>query len=255
MLVPHQFKKDKLDIMLFENRKALGETAAKMVSDKVKALLLAKEDINVIFAAAPSQSEFLNSLAGDSTIPWSNINAFHMDEYLGLSEASSQLFGNFLRRQLFDRVPFRSISYLNGNASDTKAECERYTKLLAQHPPDIVCMGIGENTHIAFNDPHVANFHDPDMIKVVTLDHACRQQQVNDGCFKTLAEVPRHALTLTIPALMQASYIYCMVPGKNKEQAVLHTLDQPISEVYPSTILKKHDAAILFVDKDSHCLL
>jgi glucosamine-6-phosphate deaminase len=255
MVALHQFKKDKLDVMLFENRKRLGEAAAKLVSDRIIALLKEKQHINVIFAAAPSQSEFLNELSKDPTIPWNKINAFHMDEYLGLHDDAPQLFGNFLRTKLFDNVPFKSVNYINGNAADHKKECKRYAALLENNPPDIVCMGIGENTHIAFNDPHIAKFNDSEMVKVVSLDEACRQQQVNDGCFKTLDNVPEHALTLTVPALIQASFIYCMVPGKTKEQAVTNTLNQPISEIYPATILKRHNAAVLFVDKDSYCLL
>jgi glucosamine-6-phosphate deaminase len=229
----------------------LGTSAAEMASNKFKALLKTKSSINVIFAAAPSQSEFLDGLLNDSSIPWNSINAFHMDEYLGLPENAVQSFGNFLRKKLFDHVNFRSVNYINGNCSDSKEECDRYTKLLMQNPPDIVCMGIGENTHIAFNDPHVANFHDPALVKVVSLDDACRQQQVNDGCFKNLDDVPLHALTLTVPALLQAQFIYCMVPGKTKNQAVTNTLSQPVSEAYPSTILRTHRAATLFVDQDS----
>jgi glucosamine-6-phosphate deaminase len=255
MLIPHEFKKDNLHVMLFENRSALGEAAAEMAGKKFKALLKEKSVINVIFAAAPSQSEFLHALRTNRSIPWSRINAFHMDEYLGLSDSAPQRFGNFLRHQLFDHVPLRSVNYIDGDCPDSIEECQRYGKLITDNPPDVVCMGIGENTHIAFNDPHIANFEDPEIVKMVSLDQACRQQQVNDGCFKTLEAVPQYALTLTIPALLQAPFIYCMVPGKTKEQAVTHTLDQPISEVYPSTVLKKHQAAVLFVDKDSYCLL
>ena len=116
-------------------------------------------------------------------------------------------------------------------------------------------MGIGENTHIAFNDPHVAHFNDPEMVKIVDLDQACREQQVHDGCFEKLEQVPEHALTLTVPALMKADHIFCMVPGNRKAQAVYHTLTDPVSERYPSTILRTHPSAILFIDKDSGLLL
>jgi glucosamine-6-phosphate deaminase len=139
--------------------------------------------------------------------------------------------------------------------TDLEGECRRYGELLMRYPVDVVFMGIGENTHIAFNDPHVARFDDPRIVKVVDLDEACRQQQVNDGCFKTLGDVPRNALTLTIPALMKADHIFCMVPGKTKAQAVYHTLNSEISERFPSTILRTHPSAILFIDKDSASLL
>ncbi|MFC0512863.1 glucosamine-6-phosphate deaminase [Mucilaginibacter angelicae] len=246
-----KIKAEKLEVIVLENRAALGQTAAKMVSEKIKQLLLTKPSVNMIFAAAPSQNEFLDALVNDEGIEWQKINAFHMDEYLGLPYAAPQLFSSFLKKRLFERVPFASVNYFNGNVADHKAECERYTQLLKSNPADMVCMGIGENTHIAFNDPHVANFHDPEMVKRVQLDQACRQQQVNDGCFDILDAVPEYAMTLTVPALMNAAHVFCMVPGANKAAAVKHTLQEPVSEYYPSTILKMHDNAVLFVDADS----
>ncbi|WPU96362.1 glucosamine-6-phosphate deaminase [Mucilaginibacter sabulilitoris] len=246
-----EIKKEKLRVLVFENRTSLGQVAAKMVAKKINQLLQAKPVINIIFAAAPSQNEFLDALINEPDIEWQKINAFHMDEYLGLPPAAPELFSSFLKKKIFSRVPFAWVNYINGSLVDCKAECERYTQLLLSNPADIVCMGIGENTHIAFNDPHVADFNDPETVKLVQLDLACRQQQVNDGCFDTLNDVPEYALTLTIPALMSASHVFCMVPGVNKAQAVKYTLEEPVSEHYPSTILKTHDHAVLFVDTDS----
>lgn len=250
--MPLQIKKDKLDILVFDDRQSLGEAAATMVSDKIRDLLSQKKDVNIIFAAAPSQNEFLQALVSDTTIAWQKINAFHMDEYLGLRDGSPELFGSYLKSRIFAQVPLRSVNYINAGAPGIQKECERYTELLTANPPDIVCMGIGENTHIAFNDPHKADFNDPESVKIVSLDLICRQQQVNDGCFNTLKEVPGYALTLTIPALMKAPFIYCMVPGKTKATAIWHTLNEPVTEDYPSTILKTHDSATLFVDEDSY---
>ncbi|RPE07973.1 glucosamine-6-phosphate deaminase [Chitinophaga lutea] len=241
---------DNLQVHLYETRQQMGEAAAAMAADRIRLLLQEKETLNIVFAAAPSQQEFLEALAADASIEWERINAFHMDEYIGLEATAPQGFGNFLRERIFSKVPFRSVHYLNGNAPDIQQECERYATLLRKGV-DIVNMGIGENTHIAFNDPHVADFSDPQLVKVVDLDYACRQQQVNDGCFETFAQVPTHALTLTVPALMQASYVFCMVPGPNKAAAVKHTLFDGISEKYPSTVLRRHPRAVLFVDKDS----
>ena len=214
-MVP-QFKKDKLDVLVYDDRQSLGQAAAMMVGNQIKRLLITKPFVNIIFAAAPSQNEFLQALGTDSTIPWEKINAFHMDEYLGLDDSAPQLFSLFLKARLFDHVQLRSVNYINGNAVDVQKECGRYTALLNNNPPDITCMGIGENTHLAFNDPHKADFNDPGLVKLVELDMASRLQQVNDGCFNTLQEVPTQALTLTIPALLKAEYIYCMVPGKTK---------------------------------------
>ena len=128
---------------------------------------------------------------------------------------------------------------------------EEYAYQLTVQPMDVVVLGIGENTHLAFNDPHAALFHDPEVVKVVELDEACRAQQVRDGCFAALEEVPRRAMTVTIPALMRAEYVFAVVPGKNKAEAVRHTLTEEISERYPSTILRRHPRAILFLDEDS----
>ena len=229
----------------------MGAGAATDVGDKINDLLAHKEFVNIIFAAAPSQNEFLYHLSKRQDICWSRVNAFHMDEYIGLQKDSRERFGNFLKEKLFDKVLFHAIYYINGDVSDIEAECDGYASLLIQNPPDIVCMGIGVNTHIAFNDPHVADFHDPQLVKKVELDHVCRQQQVDDGCFDHLNKVPTFAITLTVPALMKANYIYCIVPGSNKSNAVYHTINSEMNERYPSTALRKHLNATMYVDLDS----
>lgn len=248
-------KTPRLDVRVYNSRQSMGEAAAELVTEKLRVLLGEKEYVNIIFAAAPSQNEFLQLLTGKKNIDWTRVNAFHMDEYLYLSKDAAQGFGNFLKTKLFSKLPFRSVNYINGNAENIEHECQRYSCLLQQYPADIVCMGIGENGHIAFNDPPVANFDDMTLVKVVELEQACRQQQVNDKCFDTLNAVPLKAITLTIPALMSAKYIFCIVPGKTKAQAIYNTLNQGIEEQYPSTIIRKHDNAILFLDKESSVLL
>ena len=218
-------------------------------------MLSVKEELNIIFAAAPSQNETLASLLEADGIAWSRINGFHMDEYVGLPEEDSRRFGNFLKMAIFSKKPFKSIHYINGNAEDIEAECQRYTDLLAAHPIDLVCLGIGENGHIAFNDPPVADFDDPYVIKRVQLDEICRQQQVNDGCFATLDEVPKYALTLTVPTLFKADYLFCSVPAPTKANAVKAMLNDDINEACPATILRQHTNAILYCDNDSSALL
>ncbi|WP_353129197.1 glucosamine-6-phosphate deaminase [Parapedobacter pyrenivorans] len=242
---------DSLSVNQFADRASMGEAAAQAVLEMIKRLLAQQESVNMVFAAAPSQNEFLAALVCSEEVDWGHVNAFHMDEYVGLPADAPQRFGNFLQQRLFGKLPFRTVNYLNGNAPSLHEECQRYTDLLLQNPIDMVCMGIGENCHIAFNDPHVADFADQAFVKIVDLDTACRQQQVNDRCFDLLAEVPTHALTLTIPALMAADYVFCMVPGFNKANAVAHTLGNDISPLYPSTILRKHRNATLFIDSDS----
>lgn len=247
------FKKmnaDLLEIRVFDTRKALGEDAACEVARKIRELLAEKPQVNMIFASAPSQNEFLEALAKEN-IDWTRINAFHMDEYIGLDKDALQGFGNFIRDRLFCKVNCGHVYYLDGNASDIQAECERYSHLLKKYPVDIVCLGIGENGHLAFNDPPVADFNDPKLIKVVQLEQKCRQQQVNDGCFTSLDKVPETALSLTIPALMAGRFIYGMVPGKTKTEAVFNTVRSTIGTHCPATILRKHEHTILFTDMDS----
>jgi glucosamine-6-phosphate deaminase len=236
------FKVDLLEVRVLENRTALGQAAAEAVRAAVGEVLERKAIVNIMFAAAPSQNEFLAALVR-MPLDWSRVNGWHMDEYIGLTEDAPQGFGNFLRERLFARVPFRRVAFMRTS--------EEYAHLLAGHPPDIVALGIGENTHLAFNDPHIALFNDPEVVKVVELDEDCRAQQVHDGCFMALEDVPRRAMTVTIPALMRAEYVFAIVPGKNKSEAVAHTLGDDISQTYPSTILRRHPRAILFLDDES----
>ncbi len=245
----NNLKESKLKTATYPSRLEMGKAAALDAANEIKRQLLKNEEINMIFAAAPSQNEFLENLL-QQNVDWSKINAFHMDEYVGLAEDAPQRFGNFLKAKLFSKVDFKSVNYLNGNADPTE-ECERYAALLRKNPIHIVCMGIGENAHIAFNDPHVADFNDSKLVKVVDLDIACRQQQVNDGCFTGIDKVPEYALTLTIPVLCAAETIFCVVPGKNKAEAVYRTLNDDMTEACPSTVLRQHPSATLYIDKDS----
>jgi glucosamine-6-phosphate deaminase len=196
----------------------------------------------------------LEALIAEEGIDWGRVHALHMDEYVNLPADAPQGFGNFLRRAIFDKVPFASVNLI-GTDADSEATCARYDALLTEHPVDIVCMGIGENGHIAFNDPHVADFNDPLKIKKVDLDQKCRQQQVNDGCFQTIDQVPTHALTLTIPTLYNVENVFCVVPAASKAEAVKNTVTGPVSEACPASILRRHANAILYVDADSSALL
>ncbi len=250
-----EFKKDELLVKVFETRDEMGKDAAKDVAECMRKLLLEKNEINMIFAAAPSQNDMLLHLLSEKGIDWERVNAFHMDEYIGLSKDAPQCFSNFLKRYIFDLKPFKSVNLINAAATDAEAECERYTALLKSHPVDIVCMGIGENGHIAFNDPHVAEFSDPKMVKVVALDDVCRQQQVNDGCFEKIDDVPKTALTLTIPTLVSAGYNFCVVPAPTKANAVKNTVYGEISEKCPASILRNKKNAIMYCDKDAASLL
>ena len=249
------FKKDKLDVKIYKTRDEMGKAASEDIAVAIKALLSQKEEINMIFAAAPSQNDMLLHLCERNDIEWERINAFHMDEYIGLNPDAPQCFSNFLKRYIFDLKPFKSVNLINAGATDAKEEANRFTELLKNNPVDIVCMGIGENGHIAFNDPHEAKFDDLEMVKVVTLDDDCRMQQVNDGCFEKIDDVPKYALTLTIPTLMSAKYNFCVVPAKTKAEAVKKTVFGEVSEECPASILRTKDNSILYCDSDSSSLI
>jgi glucosamine-6-phosphate deaminase len=242
---------DRLKVKVYANRREMGRAAGKLAAEKIKLLLSEKKNVRMIFAAAPSQKEFLETVTQEEGIDWLRITAFHMDEYIGLSHDAPQKFGKFLCDALFDIVKPGTVHLIDSSTS-IEAECKRYSRLIKEAPIDIVCLGIGENGHIAFNDPPVADFHDKRVIKAVELDSACRRQQVNDGCFPSLDAVPTHALTLTIPTMMDGKHLYCMVPGESKREAVKNTLHGEISAACPASVLRLHPDCTLFVDSNSY---
>ena len=249
------FEKDLLKVNVYQSRDEMGSAAAADVKAAILRALEDKETINMIFAAAPSQNEVLANLANDKEIPWGRVNAFHMDEYIGLDKNAPQGFGNFLRDHIFGIAPFKSVNYIRIDAPDAQAECQRYEELLRQNPVDIVVLGIGENGHIAFNDPPFADFEDKKLVKTVKLDEVCRNQQVNDGCFAKIDDVPTHALTLTVPALMSGKELYCIVPAKTKARAVFETLSGKVTPDCPASVLRTHANATLYLDPDSASLI
>ena len=249
------FQKEELQVKIFDTRAEMGRVAAADFAAVVKELLQTKDTIRIIFAAAPSQDDFLAAAVADKSIDFSSVDAFHMDEYIGLDKDAPQGFGNFLRDRIFAKRTFHSVHYLDGQNPDSEAACESYAAMLNEKPIDIVCMGIGENGHIAFNDPPVADFNDPKTVKVVKLDEVCRMQQVHDGCFRSIDEVPTHALSLTVPALMAAKYRFCVVPAPTKANAAKAMLNDAIDEHCPCTILRRTPGSILYLDADSSALL
>ncbi|MGC8667651.1 MAG: glucosamine-6-phosphate deaminase [Chthonomonadales bacterium] len=245
-----QFTVDRLHVRVYPDRESMGAAVASDVAFALKTLQEHQAWVRMVFAAAPSQNEFLAALAREKGIEWQRVAAFHMDEYVGLPPGSSQLFRKYLRAHLFDKVQPGAVHYI-GLGADAAAEAERYAELVEEAPIDIVCLGIGENGHIAFNDPAVADFCDPLTAKVVDLDEECRAQQVHDGCFASLEDVPRQAITLTIPALMSGRRLFCTVPGSAKRKAVLRTLRGPITTSCPASILRTHPDCTLYLDAAS----
>ena len=242
---------------VYPNREAMGFAAARAGIEIMQRLLAEKGSVNLMFAAAPSQNEVLFCLQAAKDVEYSRITALHMDEYLDLPPNAPQGFGTFLRERLFSRVPCQKVWYIadGSNFSDGENMAARYEQILADNPIDLCFMGIGENGHVAFNDPGVADFADAHLVKTVKLDEICRQQQVNDGCFPSLSQVPTHAVTATIPALMSAKYILCTVPSRTKARAVRATLQDEISTLCPATILRQHGNARLYLDADAAALL
>lgn len=239
---------DLLKIWVFDTRKEMGEAAGLSAEKAIIEAIAKKGEARVIFAAAPSQKEILETLANSKMIDWSKVIAFHMDEYIGLAPGAPQRFSQFLQQEIFAKVPLKKVHLLSGEMED----CDSYGQLLKEAPIDLVCLGIGENGHLAFNDPPVANFEDPLWVKPVELDLVCRTQQVNDGCFESIEKVPTHAITLTIPALLSAEKMVCVVPGPTKAWAVRETLKGEISESCPASILRRHPKSELYLDCEAY---
>lgn len=250
------FHVDALRVLVYETRALMGRAAAGHVGAAIAERQAANGSTraNVIFAAAPSQDEFLAGLVAHPRIDWSRVAAFHMDEYLGLQADHPESFRRYLYEHLFRLadLPEERLRLIPGEHTDDPTRvCLEYEERLRAEPADVVCAGIGENGHLAFNDPPVADFQDPVRVKVVKLDLACREQQVHDGCFPALEDVPTHAYTLTIPALLAAPVVSVVVPGARKADAVLATLRGPILERCPASILRKKPGATLFLDQPS----
>lgn len=236
-------------LRVFPDREALGTAAARDIGDALVRRLDAQPEVRVIFASAPSQEATLRHLTTRQGIDWGRVTAFHMDEYLGLAPDAPQRFGSWLRAVLLDRVPV-GTAHLIDPGEDPQAGADRYSALLAAAPIDIVCLGIGVNGHLAFNDPP-ADLADQALVKVVTIDEVSRSQQVDDGPFATLAEVPAQALTVTVPALLSAAEVFCMVPGTQKKRAVTDALYGPIDGSVPASALRTHPRCTIYLDQES----
>ena len=245
-----EFKKENIKVKIFASKEEVGKAAAIAVAEKLDAAISEKGLANLILATGASQFQFLENLQKQA-IDWKKITVFHLDEYKGMPVTHPASFRKYLKERILDKVQPKQVHYLNGAAPDAEAEVLRYENLLKEHPVDIACIGIGENGHIAFNDPPVANFNDPKLVKVVELDEACRKQQLGEGWFPTFDDVPTHALTLTIPAIMGCKHISCVVPDGRKAEAVYNTLNVEISTACPATILRTHPDTVLYLDSES----
>lgn len=245
-----EFQKENLNVKVYQENEEMASVAADFVTEQLNLAIREKGSANLIVGTGGSQLSFFKYLLRQN-IEWGKINLFHLDEYKGMPETHPASFRRFLKDRILVKVKPKEVFFLDGDAPDTEAEMLRYETLLKENPVDVACIGIGENGHIAFNDPPVADFNDPKLVKVVQLDEACRKQQLGEGWFPTLEDVPKEAITLTVTAIMNCKTISCVVPDQRKAQAVYNALTGEITTECPATILRKHPNATLFLEPSS----
>ena len=237
---------DNLSVRIANSTEKLTEDAATLAIKYLQSLLTHQEIVSIILATGNSQLQFLNKIAANKNLDWSRIALFHLDEYLGIKAEHPGSFRYYLYHKVEQRVKPRIFNYLQGDAAQPLAECDRYSKLLQQQVIDLCLLGIGDNGHIAFNEPGLADFDDPKTVKLVRLEAKTRQQQVNGGYFSNLEAVPQYAYTLTIPTICAAKKIFCLAGGNHKAEVVKKTLENAIAPNFPATILRRQSHATLF---------
>lgn len=245
------FHAGKLTVRIAGSREEMGQAAATEAANRLRALAAQHETVPVIFATGESQLATLRALTSIHDLPWNQVVGFHMDEYVGLPEDHPASFRRYLRENLTRRVPLARFYEIDGTKSDPRAVCREYAELLRSYKPLLCLLGIGENGHLAFNDPGEADFKDPEDVKIVSLDSVCRQQQVSEGWFPEVAQVPRQAITLTIPTLLRTPTLILSVPGPRKAHIVKRTVEEPVSTQCPATILRTHSDATAYLDRES----
>lgn len=249
------FHIDDLKVHVHPDQTSLSTAVADEVQRHLQETLERQDSAAVILATGNSQIQFLSRLVALGGVDWSRIILFHMDEYLGLPASHPASFRHYMKQRVETLVHPRAFHYLDGDADLPLDEIARYTALLQAQPIDLCCLGVGENGHLAFNDPHVARFDDPHWVKLVKLDDACKNQQVKEGHFPSLSAVPPYALTLTIPTLCRARKMMCVAPETRKAKVIRQALRDPISTDCPASILRRQPHCTLLLDRDSAALL
>lgn len=250
------FEVERLRVRVYADRGAMGLAAARHLARALReAGGTGGAGIGMVFASAPSQVEVLAALTRESDVPWPWVTAFHLDEYVGLDDTHPRSFARFLREHVVEKVPLAAVHYLSTRDADLEAAALRYGERLRRVGLAVGCIGVGENGHIAFNEPNDTDFRDPRLVRVIELDLRSRQQQVNEGLFASVDEVPTHALTLTVPAILAARTLACVVPGENKAAAVARMLAGPIAADSPASALRAHPSATLFLDREAAALI
>jgi glucosamine-6-phosphate deaminase len=245
----NSFTCEDLKVAIYPNKEIAGAAGAAIAADELRAVLAQQAEAAVIFASAVSQDQFLAALRDHQEVDWNRVTVFHLDEYTEISPDHPASFRRFLRERLLDHIPVHAFHQLNSEAADLKGECRRYAALIRKARPGLVALGIGENGHLAFIDPHSCNFRDPEDVRLVELDHTCRLQQIHDGAFARLDDVPRTALSVTIPVFLRVPRALAFVNGGTKSVAVKSALEGPINENCPASILRKHRNAMMFLDQ------
>jgi glucosamine-6-phosphate deaminase len=243
-----------VDIRVFDTKHELGRAAAERAKAAIGEAIARAGEARVIAATGASQFEFLDSLTAEPGVDWERVEMFHLDEYVGLPDTHPASFRRYLRERIVQRVHPRVFHFLAGDAEDPAAECRRVGALLTRAPIDVAFVGIGENGHLAFNDPP-ADFETEEPYLVVELDEACRRQQLGEGWFPGLADVPRRAISMSIRQILKTREILCVVPDARKAKAVKDCLEGEVSPVHPSSILQTHPATTVYLDRDSAALL
>ncbi len=247
----HETAIAQLPISIYQSNEELGQAAAVEASEVIQRAIHERGVANIIIATGNSQLTFLAALRAEKNIAWQKVSVFHMDEYVGIDPNHPASFPKFLRTHFLNHVSVKEFYPVNGRVGEIETTCAEYARLLRSNPVDLCACGYGENGHLAFNDPPYADFNDPVWIKLVKLADASRQQQVGEGHFRSIDECPTHAITLTIPALLAAKRVLCIVPEARKADAVYRALKIPISEDCPGSILRQTPHARLFLDRDS----
>jgi glucosamine-6-phosphate deaminase len=249
------FQVDRLKVEVHQDRVSAGHAAAQAAAGALRHLAAEREHFAVVFATGASQLEMLRVLTTMPNLPWRQVEGFHLDEYVGIDENHPASFRRYLRENLTTRVKMRAFNEINGSAPDPEAVCREYAEKLRAAAPPLCLLGIGENGHLAFNEPGEADFNDPKDVKVVRLDATCRQQQTAEGWFGSIVEVPAHAITVTIPALFRIPRLILTVPGERKAEIMRRVLMEPVATGCPATILRTHPDATVYLDPDSAALV
>jgi glucosamine-6-phosphate deaminase len=244
----------KMKLQILDTKEKAARLAARKAAGILREAIASKGRASFIAATGKSQLEFLENLVNDSSIDWSKTRMFHLDEYIGLPATHPASFRRYLKERFIDKVNPGAIQLINGDSENPEEECERLNQLIVGKTIDVAFVGIGENGHLGFNDPG-ADFETETPFIIVNLDEACRRQQLGEGWFSDLPDVPERAITMSIRQIMKSRHIVCTVPGKRKAQAVKNCLEKEISAEYPASILRRHPNAFIFLDKNSASLL